>query len=317
MIVLGIDIGGTSIKGASINDKGLILDRFSLQVKKEDTPETTIGNLANIINEFIYNHQYKEKIKGIGIGVPGIVDFDLGTVISSPNLPTWEGFNIKEFLQKSTKLPVFLNNDANVAALGESIFGAGKKYKNMIMLTLGTGVGGGIIIDKKIYDGNKHRGAELGHMVIELNGRQCGCGRKGCFEAYASATALIRDTKEAMDAYPESELHQVYEELQEVTARNAFIAARRNDPAALEVVNNYVIYLCEGIMNYCNIFRPEAVVLSGGVANEGDYLLNKVRDYLEEHEYGFHLSPKVNIEIASLGYDSGKIGAACLVLYDK
>ena len=314
MIVLGIDIGGTSIKGASINEQGKILDRFALDVNKKDSPEKTIGELSNIINEFVKTHQYSEPISGIGVGVPGIVDFDLGVVLSSPNLPTWNGFNIKEFLQKNTNLPVILNNDANVAALGECIFGAGKKYQNMILLTLGTGVGGGVIINKSIYDGNEHRGAELGHMVIELNGRDCGCGRKGCFEAYASATALIKDTKEAMKNHPESELHKVYEELKSVSARNAFIACRRNDPAGIEVVNNYVMYLCEGILNYCNIFRPEAVILSGGVANEGEYLLNKVREYLATHEYGFHLSPKVDVEIATLGYDSGKIGAACLFL---
>lgn len=315
MIALGIDIGGTSIKGASINEQGQILDRFSLRVEKANSPEKTIGELADIVNNFLKSHQYKEPISGIGVGVPGIVDFDLGVVLSSPNLPTWEGFNIKEFLQKKTNLPVILNNDANVAALGESIFGSGKKYQNMIMITLGTGVGGGIIIDKKIYDGNKHLGAELGHMVIELNGRQCGCGRKGCFEAYASATALIRDTKEAMEKNPNSELHRVYEELKDVSARNAFVAARRGDEVANGVVDNYVMYLCEGLLNYCNIFRPEAIILSGGVANEGEYLLNRIKEYLKEREYGMHLSPKVEVDIASLGYDSGKIGAACLVLF--
>ena len=314
MIAIGIDIGGTSIKGASINSSGQILDLFSLRVNKADTPEKTIGELSKIILEFLSEHVYEEQISGIGVGVPGIVDFDKGVVLSSPNLPTWNGFNIKEFLQKTTNLPVFLNNDANVAALGECVFGAGKKYQNMILLTLGTGVGGGVIINKNIYDGNEHRGAELGHMVIELNGRECGCGRKGCFEAYASATALIKDTKEAMKNHPESELHKVKEELGEVTARNAFVAARRGDKAANEVVDNYVMYLGEGILNYCNIFRPEAVILSGGVANEGEYLLEKVNAYLKEHEYGMHLSPKVELGFAELGYDSGKIGAACLVL---
>ena len=315
MIALGIDIGGTSIKGASINENGEIFDRFSLKVEKADSPEKTIGALADIINDFLKTHKYNEPVSGIGVGVPGIADFDKGVVISSPNLPTWNGFNIKEFLEKKTNLPVILNNDANVAALGECVFGAGKKYHNMILLTLGTGVGGGIIIDKKIYDGNEHRGAELGHMVIRVNGRQCGCGRRGCFEAYASATGLILDTKEAMEAHPESMLHQVAEELEGVSARNSFLAARRGDKVANEVVDNYIINLCEGILNYCNIFRPEAVILSGGVANEGEYLLNRIREYLKSAEYGMHLSPKVDVDVASLGYDSGKIGAACLVLF--
>ena len=315
MIALGIDIGGTSIKGASINNRGEILDRFALDVDKNKSPEATLGELADIINEFVKTHKYNEPISGIGVGVPGIADFDTGVVISSPNLPTWNGFNLSEFLQKKTNLPVILNNDANVAALGECVFGAGKKYQNMILLTLGTGVGGGVIINKTIYDGNEHRGAELGHMVIEVNGRECGCGRKGCFEAYASATALVKQTKLAMEKHPDSMLHEVASELGGVSARNAFIAEAHGDKAAKEVVDDYVMYLSEGILNYCNIFRPEAVILSGGVANEGENLLRRVREYLQKAEYGMHLSPKVDLDIASLGYDSGKIGAACLVLF--
>lgn len=314
MIVLGIDVGGTSIKGAAINDKGAVLDRFSLKVSKSDSAKKTIGALSDIINDFVKTHKYKEKISGIGIGVPGIVDFDNGNVIHSPNLPTWEGFNIKEFLQKSTNLPVILNNDANVAALGESIFGSGKNYHNVIMLTLGTGVGGGIILNQKIFDGNLHQGAELGHMVIRVNGKKCGCGRKGCLEAYASATALIRETKKAMKAHPESLLHHIALENAKIDARTAFLAAKQNDKVAKKIVDEYVQNLSEGILNFCNIFRPEIIVLSGGVANEGEYLFSMIREYLKEHNYGMKHAPFVDVQKASLGYDSGIIGAACLVL---
>ena len=313
MIAIGVDIGGTSIKGGAVTAEGKVLDYFSLRVNKKDSAEKTLLELSKVINNFIKSHNYEKEIKGIGIGVPGIVDFDEGKVIHSPNLPTWEGFNIKKFIQKQTGYETMLNNDANVAALGESIFGAGKEYKNMIMLTLGTGVGGGIIINNRIVDGHKHRGAELGHMVIKVNGRKCGCGRKGCFEAYASATALVKETKKAMRRHPESLLHEAAKEVGKVDARVAFIADRKGDKAAHKVVSDYIMYLGEGILNYCNIFRPEAVVLSGGVANEGDYLISRVRAYLEEHEYGMHLSPKVELKVAELGYDSGKIGAACLV----
>ena len=315
MIVLGIDVGGTSIKGAAINDKGQVLDRFSLRVNKSDSASKTIGSLADIINEFVKDHDYKEKISGIGIGVPGIVDFDKGNVIHSPNLPTWEGFNIKEFLQKKTNLPVILNNDANVAAFGESIFGSGKNYNNVIMLTLGTGVGGGIILNKKIFDGNLHQGAELGHMVIRVNGKKCGCGRRGCLEAYASATALIRETKKAMKLHPESLLNHTALENDKVDARTAFLAAKQNDKTAIQVVKNYVQDLSEGILNFCNIFRPEIIVLSGGVANEGEYLFSMIREYLKKHNYGMKHAPYVDIQKASLGYDSGIVGAACLALF--
>ena len=314
MIAIGIDIGGTSIKGASINEKGEVLDRFSLDVNKKDSPEKTVGELCDIINKFIKDHNYQDEVKGIGVGVPGIADFDVGVVISSPNLPTWNNFNLKKFINKNTGLPVELNNDANVAALGEATFGSAKAYKDVIMLTLGTGVGGGIIIDKKIYDGHKHQGAELGHMVIRYNGRKCGCGRKGCFEAYASATGLIIDTKAAMEKHSETLMHEVAKDLGKVDARVAFTAARNGDKVALKVINNYIKYLGCGIINYCNIFRPEVIVLSGGVANEGDYLFKKVNRYIARNHYGMVGSPKVKVIPASLGYDSGKIGAACLIL---
>ena len=180
------------------------------------------------------------------------------------------------------------------------------------MITLGTGVGGGIVINKNLYNGYLGMGAELGHMVIEMDGKECGCGRKGCFEAYASATALIRETKLAMSLHPESLMHQVASELGLVDAREAFPAEARGDKYAKEVVNDYVKFLSEGLLNYCNILRPNIIVLSGGVANEGENLLGRVRNYMKSFSWGMKKMPEVQIEKASLGYDSGKIGAAAL-----
>lgn len=315
MIVIGVDIGGTSIKGASINEKGEILDRFSLDVNKEDRPEKTVGDMCDVINEFVKTHKYNEPIKGIGIGSPGVIDHEKGEILSSPNLLSWEHFKLREFVEKRTNLPVELNNDANVAALGEAVFGSGKEYTNVVMLTLGTGVGSGIILNKKIYDGHFHQGAEIGHMVIRVNGHKCGCGRRGCLETYASATALIRDSKKAYSRDPKSLMGNVAQELGKFDARVPFIAARRGDKTAIRVVRNYVRDLSEGILNVCNIFRPEVVILSGGVANEGDYLFDMIRDYLKKFDYGMQHSPFVGIKPSKLGYDSGKIGAACLVLF--
>lgn len=313
MIALGIDIGGTSIKGASINDKGEILDRFSLSVNKKETPEKTLGKLCDIINDFIKEHKYGGPIAGIGIGTPGIIDYQKEIIITSPNLPTWSSFPLKGFIEKHTHLSVEVCNDANAAALGESVFGSGKNYKHVVMLTLGTGVGSGIIVNQKIFDGNLHQGAEIGHMVIVDNGRKCACGRRGCLEAYASATALIKDTKKALAKYPDTLMHKVVKELGVCDARVAFIAAKQNDRVALRLIHKYVMYLSEGILNICNIFRPEAVILSGGVAKEGEYLLEMIRAYLKKHNYGMLNAPFVDVRLASLGYDSGKIGAACLV----
>lgn len=313
MFAIGIDIGGTSIKGAVVNDTGKVLTRFAMDVNKNASGEDEVNRFCDVMIKSINDYDNSIKLEGIGIGMPGILDMDKGVVITSPNLPRWNGLHISKLISKRMGLPVYINNDANVATLGEARFGSGKEYSNLIMLTLGTGVGGGIIIDNKLYDGNKHQGAELGHMVIRVNGEKCGCGRRGCFEAYASATALIRDTKKEMDKCPDSLMHDVSKELGKINAKVVFEASRRGDKAAIRVMKRYVKYLSEGILNYCNIFRPEVVLLFGGVANEGDYLLDQVRHYLKNHKYGMKGSPKVELKVASLGYDSGKIGAACLV----
>ncbi len=316
MIAIGVDIGGTSIKGAFINEQGTILNRFSMKVDKDAAPEGEVAKLCDLIVHDRDELKTNEEIKGIGIGIPGILDMDEGIIVSSPNLPTWDGFNIKAFMEKKLKYKVLINNDANVAALGEAKFGSGKNYKDLIMITLGTGVGGGVIINGKLFDGNKHQGAELGHMVIRMDGKPCGCGRRGCFEAYASASALIRDTKAMMKKHPISMLTEIEKELVGIDGRNAFLAAKRGDKYGQKLVDNYVKYLSEGLINYCNIFRPEAIILSGGIANEKEYLIDKVVEYLEKHTYGMKGSPKVKILNGQLGYDSGKIGAASLVLFE-
>ena len=313
MLAVGIDIGGTSIKGAVINDEGKVLTRFAMDVNKSASGEKEVNRFCDVMINSLHEYDPHMKLEGVGIGMPGILDMDKGVVVSSPNLPTWDGLDIRSIISKRMSLPVFLNNDANVAALAEARYGSGKEYNDLIMLTLGTGVGGGIVINNKLYDGHKHMGAELGHMVIRVNGEKCGCGRRGCFEAYASATALIRETKKEMDKCPDSLMHEVVKELGKINAKVVFEASRKGDKAASRVMKRYVKYLGEGILNYCNIFRPEVVVLSGGVANEGDYLLDQVRRYLKKHTYGMKGSPKVELKVASLGYDSGKIGAACLV----
>ena len=312
MIAVGIDVGGTSIKGATINDKGVVLDRFSMPMNKEASAEETLGKLCDLVNETLKTHKYEDKVVGIGIGIPGTFNKETGVIVNTPNLPTWVGFNVKQFIESKCKLYVKMVNDADAAALAEAKFGVGKEFNYVLMITLGTGVGGGIVINKTLYNGNLGMGAELGHMVIELDGKKCGCGRKGCFEAYASATALNRDTKEAMDKHPESLLFEVVEEIGGIDARVPFIAEKRGDKVAKEVVDDYVKYLSEGLLNYCNILRPNIIVLSGGVANEGDNLINRVKAYMKEHNYGMKNAPEVEIRQASLGYDAGKIGAAAL-----
>ena len=312
MLVLGIDIGGTSIKGGVVRDTGEVLDHFVIPMDKYADPYDSIAVMNKFIMDWINTHEYDQKIVGIGLGVPGILNKETGVVASSPNLPKWINFNIKHFVENYTHLPVKIINDASAAVLGEARFGSGKNYDNFIMITLGTGVGGGIIINKELYDGKDGTGAQLGHAIIEVNGRQCTCGRKGCLEAYASATALIKETKKAMDSHPDSLLHEVCNELGKVSAKAGFIAERRGDEVAHKLVEEYIMYLSEGLLDICNIFRPDAIALSGGVAKEGKPLIDRIAKYIKDRNYGYTGSPVVEIKQAELGYDSGKIGAASL-----
>lgn len=312
MIIIGVDIGGGTIKGGAINDKGVVLDTFVIPMDKTVVPEVIFSALADAINEFIATHKYDEPITGVGLGIPGIIDRYNGIIASSPNMPTWLNFRITEFMEERIPLPIRIVNDASAAALGEARFGSGKDFNYLYMITLGTGFGGGIVFEGRLIDGNLGMGAQIGHTVIELNGRDCTCGRRGCLEAYASATALIKQTKIMMEKHPESLLHEVAKENGKIDAKVAFLAAKRGDFCGNQLVEEYVMYLSEGILNICNSMRPDVIVLSGGVANEKDYLIDKINAYVQKRTYGYKNAPAVTIKMAELGYDSGKIGAACL-----
>ena len=312
MVAIGIDIGGTSIKGAAITKEGKVMDVFSLDVLKEYTQEQVINLLIEKVNQYIKEKGFKkEEILGIGCGVPGCIDTASGVVTYSNNLDWWN-LPIVKMMEEGTGFPVRITNDANAATFGEAKFGAGKQYKNIIMLTLGTGVGGGIVIDGKLYEGNQGKGAELGHSVVVMDGHLCTCGRKGCLETYASATALVRDTKAAMEKHKDSLMWEEAEKLGKIDGRVSFNAEKRGDKTAHEVVENYIKCLGEGILNFSNIFRPEAIILSGGIANEGKYLTDRLEEYCRVRNYGYTGTPAVKILVSELGYDSGKIGAAAL-----
>lgn len=317
MLTIGVDIGGTSIKGGYVTEEGNVLDKFSLPIVKGQTGEEIINALADLINEFIAESDIdKKNIKGIGIGCPGAIDSENGVVDYSNNLG-WENLPLVEIIKTKTGLPVKVSNDANVATLGEATFGAGKLYKNIIMLTLGTGVGGGIVINNKLYEGNQSKGAELGHATVVIDGELCTCGRRGCLEAYASATALMKHGRLVANKHPESLMWKMANgEESKIDGKVIFDSCKENDQAAVEVVDWYVKYLGEGILNYCNIFRPDAVILSGGVAKQGLYLTNKLTKYCADRNYGYSRTPEVKILTGVLGYDSGLIGAACLIIND-
>ena len=311
MIAIGIDIGGMSIKGAAVDSNGRVYEKFSMPFIKGEPGEETIRKLAETVKEYIAANGLENKIAGIGLGSPGTLDIKNGVVNYANNLG-WENLHVADIFHEILPYPVRLTNDANAASLGEAKFGAGKSYENIIMLTLGTGVGGGIIINGKLYEGNEGKGAELGHSVIVVDGEQCTCGRKGCLETYASATALIRETKKAMHANRRSLMWKICPDIDLVGGKVPFEAAKQGDKVAIDVLDNYIKYLGEGILNFCNIFRPNVVVLSGGIANAGDYLFDRVNKYIADRNYGYKMTPEVKVVPAELGYDSGKIGAAAL-----
>ena len=220
--------------------------------------------------------------------------------------------DIKGTLEREFGLPVTVANDANCMTLGEVWVGGAKGYTDVIGVTLGTGVGSGIILDGKIVNGVNCAGGECGHMVIMVDGEQCSCGRKGCWEAYASATALIRQTKRAMDDYPDSIMHRLAEEEGGVNGKTAFDAMRLGDIAGIEVVNNYIKYVSCGLINLVNALQPEIICIGGGICNEGDTLMEPLRRYVQAERYSIHSKIQTQIVKAQLGNNAGIIGAALL-----
>ena len=307
---IGIDLGGTFIKGGIVDDTGRILVKDKVPTESEKGAGRVALNIASLCEKLLESvNMTKNDIVGIGMGVPGMIDSEKGEVVYSNNL-NWEHFLIGEETEKLTGLPVKIANDANVAALGETKFGVGKAYQNTVMLTLGTGVGGGIVIDGKLFEGNRSAGAELGHAVIVAGGEQCTCGRKGCLEAYASATALIRDTKRAMQSDKNSKMWEIGS-LDNVTGKTAF-DYKDSDNSAKAVVENYIEKLGVGITNLVNEFRPEAVILGGGVCAQGDNLIKPLEEYVKKEIFAGDKGPKVQILVATLGNDAGLLGAAAL-----
>jgi len=245
------------------------------------------------------------------MGAPGMIDSKTGIIKCAENL-YFENFPIAEQLKKLTGFNVKVANDANVATLGEVKFGAAKNKENAIMITLGTGVGGGMVCNGALVEGNEGAGAELGHTVIAMGGEPCSCGRRGCAEAYASATALIRDTKKAMMLHKDSKMWTIGN-LDRVNGKTAFDFAA-TDIYAKEVVNNYIYALATIIVNFANVFRPDAVIIGGGVCAQGEALTVPLQKIVNEEIYGGDLGPAVPVVVAALGNSAGVLGAAALIM---
>lgn len=313
MVNIGIDLGGTNIAGAIVDESGKIIRRTSTPTLPERGAEAVVKDIVNICLQLTQEEGIPmDEIGSIGVGSPGIVDSNKGVVVFAGNLD-FRNVTVAEQIQKHIQKPVYLENDANAAGYGEYIYGAGNIYKDIVVITLGTGVGGGIVLDGKIVPGSFNAGAELGHMVMVVDGEPCTCGRKGCWERYSSATGLIREAKKAADQNPESKLNEmVGGDLSRMNAKIPFDAAQAGDPVASKVVEEYIKYLAIGLANVINFIQPEAIILGGGVSAQGDKLIHPLKKRMIEEIFGGADWFKTEIKVAELGNDAGIIGAAML-----
>ncbi len=310
MYRIGIDLGGTNIAVGVVDDNYQIVGRAKCKTALPRPAEEIVADMVKTAFEAVKNAGLTmDDIKAVGVGCPGTCNGDTGIVEYSNNLK-FDKLPLTEMMEKGLGKPVFVDNDANVAALGEAVAGAAKGVQTCVCITLGTGVGGGIIIDGKMYSGSNFAGAELGHTVIVVDGEPCNCGRDGCWEAYASATALIRQTTRAIEANPDSLMAKMANG--NVSGRTAFDAMRAGCPVGKQVVDTYIRYIASGLINVINIFQPEVLCIGGGICNEGETLMAPLREQIEAERYSKYSAKQTRLCVASLGNDAGIIGAAAL-----
>ena len=312
MYRIGIDLGGTNIAAGIVDGEYKIISKGSVPTLAHRDADEIVKDMAALCRALLKDAGLTlADVELAGVVSPGNVDREKGTVVYANNL-RMNNYPIVEKLGKELGFDRSeIENDANAAALGETLAGCGKEVSSFVMVTLGTGVGGGIVIDGKIYSGFRSAGAELGHMVIEHNGVPCTCGRRGCFESYSSATGLIRMTKNKMQEDRSSYMWRLVEgDIDRVSGRTAFKAAATGDKSAREVCAEYIDYLSCGLANIINILRPERLALGGGVSHEGPALLEPLIERVESEAYGGELLPMTEIVQATLGNDAGIIGAA-------
>lgn len=312
---IGIDLGGTNIKAGVVDENYKIISKVSCRTNCPRPADEIAADMAKIAMEAVKEAGLTmEQIDNVGVGIPGVSDSLKGVVEFAPNL----GFvkvPMGEYMEKFLGKKVLVGNDANAAAYGEFIAGAARGYRDAICITLGTGVGSGIVLNRRIFEGFRFEVVEMGHQVIEVDGPLCSCGRRGCFEVFSSATGLIRMTKEAMAEHPESLMHSMKEPDGRITARLAFDAMRAGDEPAKAVCDKYIKYLAHGLANIINTFMPDIICIGGGVCNEGDALLNPVRERVSQEVYTKNIpdfDKDTKIVRAELGNDAGIIGAAYL-----
>ena len=312
MLRIGVDVGGTFIKAGVVDESYAIVHKVSVPTGGIAGYEDMVGRIAHAA-ELAAREAGLElnDCASVGIGIPGLLNPGTGVVVLAPNLD-WRDVPFLDTIQKLLPVPVYVGNDANCAVAGETLAGAAKGCANVVMLTLGTGVGGGIVADGRLFVGGRGLGAELGHMVLQMEGAPCGCGLNGCLEAYCSVTALVKQTKRAMELDLNSAMHDYAKKAGLVDGRTAFECSKQGDKAAVFVVENYCRYLANGIGSLVTIFRPDVVLIGGGLSNQREYLIDKLNGLLPRYVFAADIIGVPPILRATLGNDAGTIGAAFL-----
>ena len=312
MLYIGIDVGGTTAKAGVVDEAGQILYKSSCKTGIERDFEDIAADMAELCRHIVRESGHEmAEVAAVGVGIPGEQSPKTGLVAFCNNLG-WVDVPLMQRLRDALGLPVYVDNDANVAALAESAFGASRGVKSSILITLGTGVGGGIVRDQRIHTGAHGVGGEIGHMVVVVDGEVCNCGHRGCWEKYASATAIIRMGRALMEEKPDCALaRQMGGDAANLNAKAVLDLAKAGDADCAGIFETYVKYLCVGLANLINIYDPDMLVLGGGVAHAGDFLLDAVRAALGDYVYCPALS-WARVELARLGNDAGIIGAAML-----
>jgi len=312
MIYIGIDLGGTGIKAGVVDEKGVIQCKESCPTGVERGYEAVIRDMAQLAIKAVETSGHTmDDVKSVGIGIPGIMDPKTGIVPFCTNL-SWHNVPILDEMHKYIDKPVYVDNDATVAGLAEAVSGVSAGLSNSVFITLGTGVGGGIILGGKVFSGSHGVASEIGHMITVAGGEPCTCGNRGCWERYASATAIIREGRKMAEANPETALmKRVNGKPEAITAKDVIDLAKEGDPDCAKLFDNYVYHLCVGLSNLINLYDPELIALGGGVSAAGDFLLNAVRAKLPEMVF-YKDMPYARIELAQLKNDAGIIGAAML-----
>lgn len=311
---IGIDLGGTNIAGGLVTQEGKILIKKSIPTGCGRSAGEIVKDMADLAVRLAEEGGISwEEVSSVGIGVPGTANKETGVVEFANNLGFYDEPVVKMLQEHLPGKNILFDNDANAAAWGEYVAGSGKGTKNMIAVTLGTGVGGGIILNGELYEGVNYAAGELGHFVIDFNGKECNCGRRGCYEAYASATALIEQTKEAMKKNPSCALWKIVGgDLERTEGKTVFDGIAMGDEVANQIFERYIRYVGVGLVDLINIFQPELICIGGGISKAGEMLLAPLRSIIERESYTRTAKHQTKLVIASLDNDAGIIGAALL-----